>query len=466
MNILQAMDDDRLFKAWFDGPEWGAWRAFLAALFALPMTDEQAELFRQCTGRLTGPSAAFNEAWLVVGRRGGKSLIMALIAVYLACFKKYTKHLARGEVATIALIASDRRQARTLARYISGFLEVPALAKLVTRQTTESFELVGRVCIEIHTANFRSIRGYTLAAAVCDEIAFWMTSDNSATPDHEIIAALRPALASIPGAMMICASSPHSKRGELYRAYRRYHGDDKADVLTWQADTATMNRTIPDSVIKQAYERDPDRAKAEFGGEFRDDISGFVAREIVEQCVTPGVTERGRLDRTRYFAFCDPSGGSSDSMTLAIAHHEKGRVILDAIREAKPPFSPEAVCKQFAGVLRDYGITSIQGDRYAGVWPREQFQKCGIEYKPTARPKNELYIALLPKLNSQQIDLLDHPGMINQLCNLERRAAPSGREVIDHGPNQHDDVINCVAGVAEMTARPAFDTPIKVEWAI
>ena len=29
-------------------------------------------------------------------------------------------------------------------------------------------------------------------------------------------------------------------------------------------------------------------------------------------------------------------------MTLAIAHNEKGTAILDAVREHKPPFSPEA----------------------------------------------------------------------------------------------------------------------------
>jgi hypothetical protein len=45
------------------------------------------------------------------------------------------------------------------------------------------------------------------------------------------------------------------------------------------------------------------------------------------------------LDR----AFFDPSGCSADSMTLAIGHREKDVVVVEAMRERRPPFSPEAV---------------------------------------------------------------------------------------------------------------------------
>ena len=38
MNLLEAMQDKRYFAPWFEPREtWTAWRAFLAALFALPM---------------------------------------------------------------------------------------------------------------------------------------------------------------------------------------------------------------------------------------------------------------------------------------------------------------------------------------------------------------------------------------------------------------------------------------------
>ena len=82
-SILDAIRDERLFGAAFrDASTWRAWQAFLAALFGLPMSEEQAEVYRACTGRSGLPDRPFREAWLVCGRRSGKSFIMALIAVF------------------------------------------------------------------------------------------------------------------------------------------------------------------------------------------------------------------------------------------------------------------------------------------------------------------------------------------------------------------------------------------------
>jgi hypothetical protein len=40
----------------------------------------------QSEGCTTPPISPLTEAWLVIGRRGGKSFILATIAVFLACF--------------------------------------------------------------------------------------------------------------------------------------------------------------------------------------------------------------------------------------------------------------------------------------------------------------------------------------------------------------------------------------------
>ena len=56
---------------------------------------------------------------------------------------------------------------------------------------------------------------------------------------------------------------------------------------------------------------------------------------------------------------------------------------------------------EFAALLRTYKITTVQGDRYAGEWPRERFDVHGIKYEPAAKPKSDLYRDLLPSLNSR-----------------------------------------------------------------
>ena len=412
-----------------------------------------AELYRQCTGRSEPPTAPQTEATLVVGRRGGKSFILALIAVYLATFRDWRPHLAPGERGTVMVIATDRRQARTIFRYVAALLRgVPMLDALIERQTGDCIDLAGRISIEVHTASFRTVRGYTVVAALLDEMAFWRTED-SANPDAEIVAALRPAMATVPGAMLLCASSPYARRGELWRAYREHHGRDDAPVLVWKAPTQTMNPSVPQSVIDAAYERDPASAAAEYGSNFRRDIEAFLDREAIEACQRAGPPELPPVPGTSYVAFVDPSGGSSDSMTLAIGHRAPdGLAVVDVVRERRPPFSPESVVEEFAALLKSYGVSKVTGDRYGGEWPRERFREHGVRYDPAAKVKSDLYLGLLAAVYSGRAEIPPQARLAEQLCALERRTSRGGRDSIDHAPGGHDDLANAVAGLANLLA--------------
>lgn len=459
LSILDAATDENLFAPWFtDREHWQAWFAFLAALFALPMTAEQLAIYQRCTGRTEPPAKPETEAWMVIGRRGGKSLTMALIATYLAVFRDYAQYLAPGERATIMVIAADRKQARVVMRYVKGFLALPMLDKLVERETAESFDLTNRVTIEVNTASFRSVRGYTIPVAIADEIAFWR-SDESANPDTEILDALRPAMATIPGAMLLCASSPYARRGALWEAYRRHYGKEGAPALIWKAPTRTMNPTVPQLLVDEAIERDAASASAEYLAEFRTDVESYISHEAVRACIEPGIRERAPERRNRYIAFVDPSGGSHDSMTMAVAHREGDTAILDAVREVTAPFKPEQVVEEFADLARRYRIVRVTGDRYAGEWCREQFRRCGLNYELADKPKSDLYRDLLPAINSGAVDLLDHERMVNQLIQLERRTGRGGRDSIDHPPGGRDDVANAVAGVVVMATKQTVSRP-------
>lgn len=447
MNILQACEDPDLFGPWFRKREtWAAWFAFLAALFALPMTPEQLELYRKHTGRDAPPADPGDEAWLIVGRRGGKSFIMALIAVFLACFRSYAEYLQPGERATVAVIAADRRQARTILRYVGAMLNgIELLKPMIEREVADGFDLSNSTTIEVGTASSRSSRGYTFAAAICDELAFWRNDESSAEPDYEILDAIRPGLASIPGSILIGASSPYARRGALWEAFRKWWGKIGAP-LVWKGATREMNPTIRPAVIERAMERDEASAKAEYGAEFRTDVEALFTREAVAKVIDQGIIERPYDSRNRYVAFVDPSGGSADSMTLAIAHTEGSVGILDAVREIRPPFSPDATVKEFADLVKTYHLTAVTGDRYGGEWPRERFRVHGVNYELADMTRSELYLALVPTVNSGRVSLLDVPRLESQLVNLERRTSRGGRDSVDHAPGGHDDVANAVAG--------------------
>ena len=439
------------WQPWFPKPEsWAAWFAFWKASFALPMSEADLAFFRECTGRDRPPAEPPKEIAESVGRRGGKSRAAATTAAWLAVFVDWKPYLSRGERAMVLVLAADRKQARVVFRYIKSLIaDHPELRKLIAGETQETLELRNGVTIEVSTASFRTVRGYSIAAVIADEIAFWLDSETSANPAEEILAAVRPAMATMgPNALLLMMSSPHARKGPLWQAFQRYYGKQDAPVLVWKAPTKTMNPSVSQRLIDEAYEQDPARAAAEYGAEFRADVETYITREVVDAAVVARRFELPPVSGTRYVGFCDPSGGSSDSMTIAIAHREKdGRAILDAIRERRPPFSPDSVVSDFATLLLAYGIADVISDRYAGEWPRERFRAHGIRQTVAEKPKSDIYRDFLPLMNSGRVELLDSPRLTSQLCSLERRTTRGGRDSIDHPPGgAHDDLANAVAG--------------------
>ena len=143
-------------------------------------------------------------------------------------------------------------------------------------------------------------------------------------------------------------------------------------------------------------DRDPAHASAEYYAEFRSDIESFIKLDEVARCVTAGIEARPPLSGCRYKAFVDPSGGSSDSMTLGIAHKEADKIVIDRVIERRPPFSPASVVDQFAETLKLYRVREVTGDRYAGEWPREQFRRASVTYDVASKAKSDLYVAFPP----------------------------------------------------------------------
>ncbi len=418
----------------------------MAALFGLPMGRQARAIFWDCTGRKSPRAGGFSEAWLVVGRRGGKSFALALIAVFLACFRDWSRYLIPGERAVIKITAADRRQARSIFGYARALItEVPSLAGLLVSDTDDELVLSNGLTIEISTASFRTIRGATVIAGLCDEVAFWRSDEFAANPDVEILRALRPAMVTIPGAMLLVASSPYAKRGELWNAYRRWYGKVDAPVLVWQAETRTMHPSVPQREVDEAYARDPEAARAEFGAQFRDDISGFLDRELIEVAVDRGVAVRPPQAGRSYRAFADPSGGRGDAFCCAISSADGNVAVLDCLFERRPPFDPSTVVRDIADLLRSYGIRDVVGDRYAAEWVTEAFRREGIEYRASERDRSAIYLDALPLFASGRVRLVDNQRLIHQFAGLERRTT-SARDRVDHGPGGADDAANAASG--------------------
>lgn len=169
----------------------------------------------------------------------------------------------------------------------------------------------------------------------------------------------------------------------------------------------------------------------------------FLDGEMVARAIVPGLRVLPPRHDRAYVGFVDMSGGSSDDATLGIAHADGERAVLDLVvsQDGGTPFDPGRAVQKFVRMLREYGLATVMGDAYAGETFRRSFAEHGIRYRVCARSKTEIYEAIEPRLNADEVELLDVPKLQEQLLTLIVRGAR-----VDHPPGAHDDWANAAAG--------------------
>jgi len=459
MDIISAIEDPRLFKPLgFSNPSWLAWRVFFKTIFALPMNRTERKIFRACTNLKRPPTKPAKEIFCLCGRRGGKSTAASLLCVWLACFRDWKPFLSVGETGWIMLVANDKSQAKILKNYISGFLNsIPALQSMIKRDLQFEIELKNNITIKVATKDFKSLRNYTICACVLEECAFWRDeNDNAANPAQEVLISLKYGMASIPQSICIGISTTFSKSGLLYEQYVEHHGVSGDDSpLIWVAPTARMNPSISGEVIAKAYRLDPTAARSEFGSEFREISEQIFSLELLEAAAVEERFELLPLEGVTYNAFGDFSGGKVSSSALAISHRaSNGKVILDLLKEIISPHIPKVAVKLFADTLKHWKIETLTLDRFAGEWTSSAMRDEGIMTLNSELSKSEIFLAFLPQICNQNIELLDSKRLIGQFKNLERKPRAGSPDLITTGlSGKLDDLANVAAGSCLLSTR-------------
>jgi hypothetical protein len=458
-SMRRALRDPKLLGSAFSGDSWAAWRVLLIAAMGEALTDDERVIFTQLTGRPREPLQRISELVVVAGRRGGKSRALSVLAVYLAMLCEHK--LVPGERGVLLIVAQSQRIARVVLNYAEAVIDgSPLLAARVVSRNDSSIELRDGIVLEVRWPTFRGLRGPSYIAAILDEIAFWYLEEQHVNIDVEVVAALRPGLLTTQGPLIV-ASSPYARRGVLWDQYSKHYGVDAAGTLVAKGTTRDLNPTVPQAWIDHELERDRPRNSAELLAEFRADLEAFVSLDVVQAAVGDFV-ELAPAASLRYYGFVDAAGGSGgDAFTVAVSHRDDDCVVVDAVRERRPPFSPGDVITEFSSLLKSYRVSKVTGDRFAGGFPPEQFAGHGINFEPAVKTKSDLYGELLPLLNSGGVVLPRNERLVAQLVGLERRTARgTGRDIVDHPPGGHDDLANAVAGAALLARAPGYDTSL------
>jgi hypothetical protein len=259
IELTRAMTDIALFGNVFVSPTYWTWKVIAKLIDGLPLTERrEIELFRTCTGRSALPNRhdrrLMRRLILLVGRRGGKDRFLSAVAVWRAALcADWRKHISAGEQAVVILLGRDRKQANILRRYCHGLLQVPLLAKEVTRQTDEVIEFKNGSSLEIITNNAALVRGRSAIAVLGSECCYWRTDEHASSSDEEVVGAAEPSLSMcLDGGLLLLGSSVFRKKGYMYRQFKKLHGNDDSDDTCWFAPSITMNPRLPASVVEKA----------------------------------------------------------------------------------------------------------------------------------------------------------------------------------------------------------------------
>ncbi|MFN0149607.1 MAG: hypothetical protein ACKVU1_02720 [bacterium] len=449
INIVQAVRDPSLI-----GDELSVVQeALLRSIYGLDIPEEQVAIVEKCTGRAPLVGVEYREIAVVAGRRSGKSdKIASNICLYEALIRQH--RLSPGENGTVLLLARDQRQARVVRGYIEAKLtRSPILSQFIEAMRGDEIVLTNGIVIAIYPASFRSIRGLSVITAVLDEVAFWPVDENYASPDAEVLKALRPATATHERAKIVLVSSPYSRDGVLWQMF--VNRDNDPDTLVWHSESLAMNPTISEKFLEKERARDFDAYRREYLAEFTDAVSAFLPSDAIQAC-----TVRGRLSvphSTVHAYTCSIDAAfKGDRFTLAVAHldRDSGKVVIDRLeswlgsREA--PLSLAQVLPSIKAIATQYGFSRIAADQFAIEPLRHAFAQISLtleEQTFSAPFKADLYGNLRTLLTDRRIELLDHPQSLKELRSLEVELLPGGQSRIGHArrAGASDDFADVIA---------------------
>jgi hypothetical protein len=443
--LLTYTTTDWMERLGLTGSTWSTWKVIGKVLDGLPLTTPELETYRTLTGRSVVPTD-LREVLVLAGGGSGKTTFMAVQAIKAACRSYDVRGIARvlllGFVKEHAGIAYEMDE-----QFVDGDRE---LRKLVTSRTRSEMNFAHGVRLQTIASNYRQVRGYSIAAALLDEVAFWWNDDTNANPDVEIVRALRPRLGKVPGSRLLAITTPWTEEGWAFDTHERHYGNDASNhVLVVKAPTMVLNPSFDAARIAIEEAEDPESAAAEYGAQWRVAGGSLVRPDAYDACVSKDVSERAPeppLGDDVYLAAVDLSGGTGqDSAALSICHTEDQEAggdlaVQDLIREWMPPFDPGVMVTDLVAELRRYQITEVVGDQFSAGFAGAEFRRHGIEFTVSERKTNECLLDSLAIINTKRARLLDHPKLRKQWLNLKRDYASGGRPTVIERAGKHDDL--------------------------
>lgn len=457
----------------------------------------EVEIYKFMTGRPyvlnkdEDSATIINMINLVVGRRGGKTTLSAMLAIYCAITTNWRPYLKKTPTAHVLILSHSRDFSDEVLDLIRTLIEdSPILTRLINKRmknTASTMNLVmpfvvdgkiqkSRVTIKVGAASKKTTRGTAACAVLCDEIAYWNLDENLKETDAEILKAVRPNMKQFGRkALMIKLSSPGIKQGVLYNEYNRWvDGTLPSNYVVFKAPSWIWNNILPDQEFIDEWVLDPDGFDTEYRANFVDSLSNFILPEFVDMAVMKGVTylapEEGKREKMVYKAAID-AAFKGDHFTFSVVGYT-GHRITQYISKGwqgtkKAPVKASEVAQYIRQICREFDIPTVAADQYAFNPLREIFEKYGVtleEYTFNPTFKKKIYFNLKKLVHSQQIDLLDNETQTKEIKELVVEQTNGGNFRIGHPSGGSDDYSDSAAIASFLVTEEVGGANLKVNF--
>ena len=458
----------------------------------------EVEIYKFMTGKPYIPGLKESEKTiinmidLVVGRRGGKTTLSAMLAIYCAITTNWKPYLRKTPTAHVLILSHSRDFSDEVLDLIRTLIEEsPILSRLInkkTKNTASTMNLVmpfvvegkiqrSRVTIKVGAASKKTTRGTAACAVLCDEIAYWNLDENLKETDVEILKAVRPNMKQFGRkAMMIKLSSPGIKQGVLYGEYQKWHeGTLPANYIVFKAPSWVWNNILPKQEFVDEWVLDQDGFDTEYRANFVDSLSNFILPEFVDMAVMTGVkycAPEGveQSDKMVYKAAID-AAFKGDAFTFSVVGYNGHRIkqyISKGWKGSKTnPVKPSEVAKYIRQICKEFDIPTVAADQYAFTPLREIFEKYGVnleEYTFNPTFKKKIYFNLKKLVHGQQIDFLDNPIQSKEIKELVVEQTNAGNFKIGHPSGGSDDYSDSVAISSFLVTEEVGGANLKVDF--
>jgi len=421
-----------------------------------------------------------NKINLICGRRSGKTLLSAVIAIYCAISNNWKPFLKKTPFATVLIMSHSREFSDEVLEIIRTLIEsshiLTALINKDKKNSSSTMNLkvpwivngtqiqYSRVQIKVAAASSKTTRGVAACAILCDEIAFWNLDENMKETDAKIMKAVRPAMKQFREfGMLIKLSSPGIKQGILYGEYKKDRaGELPPTYAVFKAPSWVMtpDDVVPSEEFVEEFNLDSDSFDQEYRGNFADSLSFFITPEYIDMAVVKKVSFMApEGDATKYTAAID-AAYKGDRFTFSVTAYVNGKLrqyMSKAWEGTKQkPVSSYEVAEFIKNVCKQFNIDEVAADQYAFQPLREIFGTYGVnlkEYVFTPAFKKKIYWNLKKLVHSQQIDLLDNEIQTRELKELIVEQGQSGNIKIGHPAGGTDDFADSLAVAAYLATQ-------------